>query len=129
MGQTVSTTAPAVPPPSFAEPIRFGHETAEALIKSGHILQAGLRHMANTMNAATLAHFDRTVSCWHAMRDRKSIKEILNLQIDHARTSFEKALSETSDMAAASMKLAQDSMAPIAARMTTPAEKPANGSL
>ncbi len=53
----------------------------------------------------------------------KSLKEAMDLQASLARTSLEAAVSEGGKLTDASMKLAEQTMAPLTARVTLAVEK------
>ena len=58
-----------------------------------------------------------------ALAGVKSVKEAMDLQTSLARASMETAMAETGKITDASMKLAEQTIAPIAARMTLAVEK------
>jgi phasin family protein len=53
----------------------------------------------------------------------KSVKEAVDLQSSFAKTSIEKAVSETSKITDATVKLAEEAIAPLTARMSLAVEK------
>ena len=53
----------------------------------------------------------------------KSLKEAIDLQTNLARSSVEKAVAETGQLTDASLKLAEQALAPMTARVTLAVEK------
>jgi phasin family protein len=62
------------------------------------------------------------MSIFKAMTSVKSLKEAFELQSSFARTSMEKALSESGRLTEHSMKLAEQAFAPISARVNVAVE-------
>ena len=58
-----------------------------------------------------------------ALSGVKSLKEAMDLQTSMARSSMETVMAETGKITDASMKLAEQAMAPITARVTLAVEK------
>ncbi len=103
--------------------VAFGQGNFEAMMKSSQIWAAGMQDLGKQVAATAQAQFDETVSVFKAMSGVKSIKEAIDLQSTLARASMEKAVAETSKITDASMKLAEQAIAPITARMTLAVEK------
>ncbi len=65
---------------------------------------------------------DETLNAYKAMSASKSIKEAMELQSKLARSLIEKAVSHNSHLADTSMKLSEQTLAPITARLSLAAE-------
>jgi len=100
----------------------FGQANIEAFVKSGQIWAAGIQDLTKQAAAAAQASFDETVSTFKAMSTVKTVKDAIDLQTSLARQSLEKTVAETTRMTDASLKLTEQAMAPIAARMNTAME-------
>jgi len=107
--------------------ITFGQGNVEAMVKSSQIVASGLQDLSKQFAAHAQAVMDESMSTFRAMSSVRSFKEALDLQASFARTSFEKAMSQTGQMTEASMKLAEQAYSPIAARASLAVEgfKPA----
>lgn len=103
--------------------VTFGQGNVEAFMKSSQIWATGLQDISKLFAATAQAQFDETVSTFKALSGVKSIKEAMDLQSTFARSSLDKAVAETTKLTDASMKLAEQALAPITARMTLAAEK------
>ena len=102
--------------------IAFGQGNVEALLKSGQIWAAGVQDLSKQLAATVQANFDETMGSFKALSGVKSVKDAIDLQAQLARTAMEKAMAETGRMTDASLKLAEQAMAPITARVTLAVE-------
>jgi phasin family protein len=126
-GMTMDTTKNLVNlTKTTAEIASFGQGNVEAIIKSGQVWAAGWQDISKTMAAATQTHLDQSLSSWKALISVKSLKEAMDLQVRLAQTAFQTAFAETGKLTNASMKLAEQTIAPITERITQAAEKVAH---
>ncbi len=102
--------------------VSFSQGNFEAMIKSGQIWAAGVQEIGKQVAATAQAHYDESMSAFKAMTSVKTLKEAFDLQTSLARTSMEKAVSETGRLTDASLKLAEEAIAPLTARMTLAVE-------
>jgi phasin family protein len=103
--------------------VSFNQGNVEAFMRSGQIWFAGVQDLGKQFVATAQAQFDETVSTFKAMAGVKSLKEAMDLQSSLARTSLDKAVAETGKITDASLKLAEQTLAPLTARMTLAVEK------
>ena len=101
----------------------FGQGNVEAFIKSGQIWAAGVQDISKSFAATAQAQLDQTVSTWKALAGVKSMKDVFDLQSTLAKSSFEHAMAESGKLTDASMKLAEQTFAPITARVSLAVEK------
>ena len=101
----------------------FSQGNFEALAKSSQILATGLQDIGQTVATAAKASMDETITTFKAMSSVKSVKEAMDLQSALLRTSLEKAVSHTSQITDSSMKLSEQAIAPITARVSLATEK------
>ncbi len=102
--------------------ITFGQGNVEALVKSSQIVATGLQDMGKQIAANAQAAMDESLSTFRALSGVRSLKEAIDLQATFARTSFEKAVSQTGQLTEASFKLAEQAYQPIAGRVTLAVE-------
>ncbi len=105
------------------EMVSFGQGNVEAMVRSGQIFAAGLQDLSQQMAAHAQAALNDTFATFRAMTSVRSVKDAVELQTGLARATMEKTLAETGRMTDASLKLAEQSFAPIAARVTLTVEK------
>jgi phasin family protein len=102
--------------------VAFGQANVEAFVKSGQIWSAGVQELTKQFATTAKASFEESVTTFKAISTCKSVKEALEMQSDFAKTALEKAMSESNKIADASLKLTEETLAPITARMTVAAE-------
>jgi phasin family protein len=100
----------------------FSQGNVEALMKSSQIFTAGLTEMSKLMAATARANLDETMAAFKALATVKSVKEAVELQTSFARTSMEKAMSESGKITEHSLKLAEQTFAPLTARVNAAVE-------
>jgi phasin family protein len=105
------------------EMVAFGQGNVEALVKSSQIWTAGVQDLSKQVAASAQASFDETMSTFKAMTSVKSLKDVFDIQASFARSAFEKTVNESGKLTDASMKLTEQTLAPITARMTLAVEK------
>ncbi len=103
--------------------VAFGQGNLEALAKSGQIWAAGVQDLQKQIAATAQASFDEAVSTFKAMTTAKSLKDAFDLQTSLARGAIEKTLAESGKLTDASLKLTEQALAPITARVTLAVEK------
>lgn len=103
--------------------VTFGQGNVEAFVKSGQIWAAGMQTLSKTFAATAQAQMDATVASFKALASVKSLKDAVEIQTNLARSSVETVMSETGKLTDASMKLAEETIAPITARVTLAVEK------
>ncbi len=97
----------------------FGQGNFEAVVKAGQIWATGLQDLSKQMAADAQANLDETMAAFKAMSGVKTLKDAIDMQTGFARSTFEKSMTETGKLTDASLKLAEQAMAPITARVTT----------
>lgn len=108
---------------SAEELVSFGQGNVEAILKSSQIWAAGVQDLGKHFAATAQAQMDETMATVKALTSVKSLKEAMDLQATLAKSAMEKMVAETGKLTDASVKLAEQTMAPITARVTLAAEK------
>jgi phasin family protein len=103
--------------------VSFNQGNVEAFIKSSQIWATGLQDLSKHFAATAQAQIDETVATVKALSSVKSLKEAIDLQTALTKTAFEKAVAEGGKITDASVKLAEQALAPLTARVTLAAEK------
>ena len=101
----------------------FSQGNFEAFAKSSQIFATGMQDLSQSFAAAARASMDETISTFKAMAGVKSIKEAMDLQGKLVRSTLEKAVAQTGQVTDSSMKLSEQAMAPISARIALATEK------
>jgi phasin family protein len=103
--------------------VAFGQGNLEAFVKAGQIWAAGVQDLQKQMAATAQTSFEETVATFKAMASAKSLKDAFDLQASLARGAIEKTLAQSGKLTDASLKLTEQAMAPITARVTLAVEK------
>jgi phasin family protein len=102
--------------------VAFGQANLEAFVRSGQIWSAGVQELTRQIASSAKASFDESVSTFKAMSTAKSVKEAIDLQSTFAKAALEKAMAESNKLTDASIKLTEQTLAPITARVTVAVE-------
>ena len=105
------------------ELMAFSQGNLEAMVKSGQIWAAGVQDIGKQIAANAQASFDETVSTFKALSSVKSLKDAFDLQASLARSTLEKTVAESGKLTDASMKLTEQTLAPLTARVSLAMEK------
>jgi phasin family protein len=98
--------------------VAFGQANVEAFVKSGQIWAAGLQELMKQFATATKVSFDESASAFKAISSAKSVTEAMDLQSKFASSVVAKTLAESNKLIDASIKLTEQTLAPISARVT-----------
>jgi phasin family protein len=104
------------------EILSFSQGNMEAIIKASQIYSAGIQDLSKYFAASGKASFEESVAFTKSMMGVKSIKEAVDLQTGFTKSSIEKAVSETNKLADATVKLTEQSIAPLTARVALAVE-------
>ena len=108
---------------SAEEFVAFSQGNVEAFVKSSQIWATGLQDLGKHFAASAQASIDETVAGVKALSSVKSFKEAIELQSTMTKTAMEKMVAETGKLTDASVKLAEQAIAPLTARVTLATEK------
>jgi len=102
--------------------VQFSQGNVEAMVKSSQIMASGFQEITKLMASHAQSSLDHTMSTFKAMTSVKSIKEAMDLQTAYAKDAMEKAMAESGKLTEHSMKLAEQALAPISARVNAAVE-------
>ena len=119
---------PATSTPTFTQGIKtminnpqdfvaFSEGNLEALTAAGKIWVAGVQDLTKQLAATAKESLEESVATAKALTSVKSIKEAIDLQSNYSKTAVAKALTESSKLTEASLKLTEQALAPLTARM------------
>ncbi len=103
--------------------VTIGQGNVEAFVRSSQIWTAGIQDIGKLFAATAQSQVEATMGTFKALSSVKSIKEAFELQSSLVRGNMEKVVAETSKLTDASVKLAEQAIAPLTARVTLVAEK------
>jgi phasin family protein len=105
------------------ELMSFSQGNLEAMVKCGQIWAAGVQDIGKLIAANAQASFDDTMSTFKALSSAKSLKDAFDLQASLARSTLEKTVAESGKLTDVSMKLTEQALAPLTARVNLAMEK------
>jgi phasin family protein len=94
----------------------IGKENLEAFTASSKIWMAGVQDLTKQFAATAKTSLEESVATFKALSTVKSVQEAIELQTSYGKTAMAKALSESTKLTEASMKLTEEALAPITAR-------------
>ncbi len=101
---------------------QFSKGNLEAVMKSGQILTSGLTDMSRLIAENARTGLEEAMSTFKAMASAKSVREALELQSSFAKARMEKVMSESGQLTEHSLKIAEQALAPISARVNAAVE-------
>ncbi len=105
------------------EAAAFGRGNMEALAKSAQAYVSGVQDIGRQAAAMAQGLTEQALEGAKALSNVRSLKEAAEIQANLARAAFERTVSETTKLQEAALKVAEQSFAPLSARMTAAAEK------
>jgi phasin family protein len=101
----------------------FAKGNVEAVVESGKILAEGLQDMGTNLVAEGRSTFETVSSDLKGMAAAKSPTDLIQLQSEMFRKSFDSAMAYGSKNTEAMLKIASDAIAPISSRVSLAVEK------
>lgn len=98
--------------------IDFGHQNVEALMRASQIWTAGLQTIGGQIAATATSQMEQAMGTIRQMSSVKSVKDAVELQASLVRSAVEAMVAHSSKLSDASVKLAEQTMQPITARVT-----------
>lgn len=108
---------------TFEDVAGFQKENVEAFVASTTILTKGFEALSKEIVAFTQARYETSVAATKAIMGVKSVKELVDLQTEFAKTSFDAMVAEATKVSEASLKVANEAAEPITARVNATVEK------
>jgi len=103
--------------------VAFGQGNVEALTSSGQIFANGLQEIGKQIAASTQASIEETAATYRALTGVKSFKDAMELQASLVRNMMQRSVTDTGRVADASLRLVEQAMAPITARVSLATEQ------
>jgi len=100
----------------------FGTGNLEALTTSGKIWAAGVTDLTKQITSTAKSSFEGSVATFKALTTVKSVQEAIDLQTKYSKTAFADAVATSKSLTDASVKLVEQAMAPLTARVAVAVE-------
>jgi phasin family protein len=108
---------------SYEEAVAFGKDNLEAVIKAGSILSRGLQDLGKTMIGLAQESIEDSVAASRQFIGIKTLKDFIDLQTSIFKARFDRALDDGSRLSDQTVKLAEESFAPIGERVNVAVDK------
>lgn len=102
--------------------VTFSQGNVEAFVRSGQIFAAGMQDLTKHMAANAQASFDEAMGTFKAITTARSVREAMGLQAALARSTVEKAVTQTTQVAETTLRLTEQVVAPLASRLSLAVE-------
>ena len=105
------------------EAAAFGRGNVEALAKATQIYVSGVQDLSRQSMALVQGLTEQALESAKALSGVRSLKEAAEVQAGLARTTFERTISDTTKLQETALKVAEQTFAPLSARVTLAVEK------
>ena len=107
----------------FDDVAAFGKDNIDAVVTAGNIATKGWQDLGAAWFAFAKGAVDTNVAVMQAMMTVKSPQELVNIQSSYAKSTFDSFVAEGSKLSEMGVKVTNDAMAPINARVNATVEK------
>ena len=123
--QTVKLMATLPTPPfkGYEELAAFSKANMEAFVQANTILVKGFEELSKEIMTLTKASMETAATTTKAVFAAKTIKDVVTLQSDFTKSSFDKFVANSSKLSELGVKVASDAIAPVTARVNVAVEK------
>ena len=101
----------------------LGKDNVEAVVAFGTTYAKGIEAINAELMAFAKKAIEDSVSATKALMGAKTVKELVDMQSDFAKTSFDELMSKTSKIGEMYAKVTQEALEPINARVSVTMEK------
>jgi phasin family protein len=101
----------------------YSKGNVEAVVKAGSIYARGLEDLSKTMVAISQSQFEASVAAAKAVLGCTSLRQMVDIQTGLARSHFDKIVADGSKLSEISLKVANEALQPIQARVNVAVEK------
>ncbi len=108
---------------TFEDVVGFQKDNVEAFVASSTILTKGFEVLSKEIAAFTQAQYEQSVATTKALFAVKSVKELVDLQTEFAKSSFDALVAEATKVSETGIKVANEAAEPITARVNAAVEK------
>ena len=104
------------------ELLAFSQGNVEAFVKASQIYAAGFQDLSKHLAATSKESIEESVAFGKSLIGVKSVKEAVDLQTSYSKAAIEKAVAEANKLTDATVKLTEQAIAPLTARVTLAVE-------
>lgn len=100
----------------------FGKENIDAIMTTSAVLSKGMQDLNKVWFALAQEALEQNVAATKRILGSKSVVEVVEIQSDLAKASYDKVMTESRRLSDMSIKLAEEASAPITGRVNTAME-------
>lgn len=108
---------------NYEEFSQLSKENIDAFVKSGTIVAKGFEEAGKAWIDFTRRSLETSVETAKAVMSCKDLREVVDVQSDYARTSFDSLVNEGSKLSELGVKVANEALEPIQSRINVTVEK------
>ncbi len=117
------TAAPLSALNAYEDAVGFGKEAIEAWVQAGTILSKGFQDIGSTVFGLAKSLVEENVAVSKQFLGVKTLREVVDLQASFSRSQFDRLVSESSHLSDLSVKLVEESFAPIGQKVNAALDK------
>lgn len=114
---------PNAPFKGYDDLTAFSKANVDAFIQANQVLAKGFEAISKEMISLTQASMESAAAAAKAVFQAKTFKDVVELNTDYTKTSFDKFVSNSTKLSELSVKVATDAFAPVTARVNVAVEK------
>ena len=108
---------------SYDDVATFGKDNVEAIMAAGNAATKGVEALNAEFLAFSKSAMEDSIAAAKAAMGAKTLQDLIELQTDFAKTSFDSYLQQSSKFGEMAARVAQDTFQPINARVQAAVEK------
>jgi phasin family protein len=107
----------------YDEVASLGKDSVDAYVQSTAVLAKGIEAMGKELMGFTQSTVEANVATAKALFGAKTLREVIELQTDFSRSSFDSLVAESAKLTELSVALANDTIEPMQLRFNATVEK------
>ena len=108
---------------SVDEMSSLNKDNVDAVVQAGTIYAKGVEVIGKEFMSYAQARLESNMAAMKAMMGARTLKELVDLQTEYARSSFDQMVTETTKLSEIGVKVTNDAFAPLNARVNVVVEK------
>lgn len=108
---------------TYEDAVGFGKDAIEAWVQAGTILSKGFQDIGSTVFGFAQSMVEENVAVSKQLMAAKTLRDVVDLQTTFSRAQFDRLVSEGSHLSDLSVKLVEESFAPIGQKVNSVIDK------
>jgi phasin family protein len=123
MVKYMATLSPTPPFKGYDDVTAFGKANLDAFIQANQVFAKGIEELSKEVMSLTQVSLENAAAAAKAIFQAKSIKDVVELNADYTKTSFDKFVANSTKLSELGVKVATDALAPVTARVNVAVSK------